>query len=654
MTKTKGIDVAELDTKVRPQDDFFQYANGGWISKNPVPKAESRWGTFLELRRSTDKRLHQLLLTVSKQKRVITGSKEQMLRDFYLSGTDMQTRNASGLSPLSDLRKKITSVTDMASLTKIIVELHIKGPGVFFGAGVDQDSKKSTAYALHMYQSGLGMPDRDYYLKDDAESVRVREAYKTYITKLYTMMGEKPVEAKKKMREQLAFETKLASISMTKEDRHDAEKVYHKKTRKELRALMKGFPIDDYLTRIGAGKVKYVIAMQPKFLSGLGTLLRDTPLETLKNYMECQLVNVYAGYLSASFIKARFAFYGTVLSGTKTMQPLWRRVMGSVNKSLGDLLGQMYVERYFSRQAKHQMEEMVGDLFRAYATRIKAVSWMSKTTKKKALKKLSAMNTKIGYPRKWRSYKGLLIKNDDYVGNEMRSGVYEYRRNMRKLNKPLDREEWHMNAHTVNAYFAPNLNDIVFPAGILQEPFFSVDADPVLNYGAIGSVIGHEITHGFDDDGSKFDEKGNMKNWWTPTDRKRFMKKAKLIEKQFDQYTVADGVKVNGRLTLGENIADLGGVSIALDAYRLRYGTDEEKDENGLTTTERFFLAFSLFEREHVRPEMAKLMALNDPHSPAKFRINGTLANVEDFYKTYNVTTKDKLYRAPNIRAKIW
>ena len=643
-----------IDSSHRPQDDFFHFANGGWLKDNPIPKAESRWGTFLELRRTTDKRLHQLLLEVSKQKRVATGSKEQMLRDFYLSGMDMKTRNARGLSPLKDLRKKITSVKDMASLTNTIAELHMKGPAVFFGASVDQDSKKSTAYALHIYQSGLGMPDRDYYLKDDAESVRVREAYKTYMVKLYTMMGEKPAEAKRKMEQQIAFETKLASISMTKEDRHDAEKVYHKKTRKELRSLMKGFPIDAYLKKIGGDEVKYVIAMQPKFLSGLATLLAKTPLETLKNYMEWQLVNVYAGYLSTPFIKARFAFYGTTLSGTHTMQPLWRRVMGSTNKSLGDLLGQLYVEKYFSPEAKHQMEEMVSDLFRAYAMRIKAVSWMSEATKKKALKKLNAMNTKIGYPKKWRSYKGLVVKSDDYVGNEMRSGLFEHRRNMRKLGKPLDRDEWHMYAHTVNAYFAPNLNDIVFPAGILQPPFFIPSGDPAVNYGAIGSVIGHEITHGFDDDGSKFDHLGNMKDWWSKDDRKRFMALAKRIEKQYDSYTVADGVKVNGRLTLGENIADLGGVSIALDAYRLRYGHSDTPDTHGYTPTQRFFLGFALFEREHSRKETEKLLAINDPHSPSLFRINGVVTNVEDFYLAYNLKKGDGLYKVPSERTKIW
>lgn len=643
-----------IDTSCRPQDDFFHYANGGWLKENPIPKAESRWGTFLELRRTTDERLHQLLQNVSKQKNVASGSKEQMLRDFFVSGMDMKTRNARGLSPLSELRKKITSVKDIPSLVNTIAELHMKGPAVFFGASVDQDSKKSTAYALHVYQSGLGMPDRDYYLKDDAESVRVRTAYKTYITKLYAMMGEKPKEAEKKMEAQVAFETKLAHISMTKEDRHDAEKVYHKKTRKELRALMNGFPVDAYLSRIGAGNVKYVIAMQPKFLQGMSELITKTPLETLKDYMECQLVNAYAGYMSAPFIKARFSFYGTVLSGTKSMQPLWRRVMGSTNKSLGDLLGQLYVEKYFSREAKRQMEEMVNDLFRAYAVKIKAVSWMSEPTKKKALKKLHAMNTKIGYPKKWHSYKGLVVKYDDYVGNEMRSGLYEHRRNMRKLGKPLDRGEWHMYAQTVNAYFAPNLNDIVFPAGILQPPFFVPSGDPAVNYGAIGSVIGHEITHGFDDDGSKFDHQGNMKDWWSKDDRKRFMALAKRIEKQYDAYTVADGVKVNGRLTLGENIADLGGVSIALDAYRLRYGTDETPDAHGHTPTQRFFFGFALFEREHSRKETEKLLAINDPHSPSLFRINGVVTNVSPFYEAFSLKKGDGLYKPASERTNIW
>lgn len=654
MSKTKEFNIMGMDKSARPQDDYFQYANGGWIAKNPVPANESRWGSFTKLRYETEQKLHTILNELLTKKDLRGGTPEQMIRDFYRSGMDMKLRNLKGVMPLDRIRKEIKSVKNLDELLKLVPKLHMLGISVFFGVGVDQDSKQSTRYALHFFQSGLGMPDRDYYFKEDAESERVRTAYKKHVKAVYKLMGRSKNQAEDETHNLFSFEHLLARVSMTKEDKHDAEKVYYKKTLKEFQKLAPSIVWKEYIKAIGGGTPTNCIVMQPKFFTHLSKFLKIVPFEELKSYVEWHVVNDYSSHLSERFIKQSFSFYGTVLSGTKVIKPLWRRIMNTVSGSLGEPLGRIFVAKHFPPKAKEVMNEMVEDLFSAYRARILAVDWMSRATKKKALLKLRAMNQKIGYPDKWRSYKDLVVRADEYVENIMRSSAYEHKRNIKKLGKPIDRGEWYMNPHTVNAYFAPNLNDIVFPAGILQAPFFSTDAEPVLNYGAIGSVIGHEITHGFDDDGSKFDAKGNMKNWWTPTDRKRFMKKAKIIEKQFDQYTVADGVKVNGRLTLGENIADLGGVSIALDAYRLRYGTEEVKDKNGFTTTERFFLGFSLFEREHSRPEVQKLLALTDPHSPAKFRINGTLANVDDFYKTYNVAPKDKLYRARNIRAKIW
>ncbi len=654
MKKNNRVDVTGLDTKVRPQDDYFAYANGGWIAANPIPPQESRWGSFTKLRYDVEQKLHRILMELLEKKSLPAGSPERMLHDFFAAGMNMKQRNAAGLSPLQGILASVSKAKTKEDIAKLLPKLHSMGLGVFFGAGVDQDSKQSTKYILHFFQSGLGMPDRDYYLKDDAESVRVRDAYTKHVAAVFKLMGRDKKEVQTLTEGLLALETAIARISMTKEDRRDAEKVYHKKSIKQLQTLAPYLSWKEYCKAIGAKDITQVIVMQPQFFAGLGKILATTPLETIQSYIAWHIVNDYSGYLSDPFIKQSFSFYSVTLAGTKTMKPLWRRVLGATSASLGDLLGRLFVEKHFDVRAKKIMDHMVQDLFTAYEARIRALDWMSPATKKKALLKLKAMNPKIGYPKKWRSYKGLVVKADDYACNAMRSAAFEFKRNLKKLGKALDRDEWHMNAHTVNAYFAPNLNDIVFPAGILQPPFFSPDAHPAQNYGAIGSVIGHEITHGFDDDGSKFDHHGNMKEWWTKEDRARFMKKAKKIEKQFDQYTVADGIKVNGRLTLGENIADLGGVSIALDAYHLRYGKDTEKDPDGFTAIERFFLGFALFEREHCRPEVEKLMVLTDPHSPAKFRINGTLTNVQEFYDAYSLKEKDGLYRAPKDRTKIW
>jgi putative endopeptidase len=550
--------------------------------------------------------------------------------------------------------KSAENVESHDELLVLLGELHRIHVGALFGAAVDQDSKESTKYILHMYQDGLGMPDRDYYLKDDKESKRVRTAYITYVEKFFKLLGKSASEAKRATKTVLAIETKLAEASMSKEERRDADKVYHKKTLSELQKLAPNFNWKQYFAYIGAGTPKAVIVMQPKFFAAVSRLLKEISLEEWKVYFAFHGVNDYAGYLSSTFVRHSFSFYGTVLTGMKKMRPLWRQTLASVNGGLGELLGKIYVKKYFTPQAKKKMNQLVDDLFEAYENRLKNLDWMSPGTKKKALKKLRSMNRKIGYPNKWKSYAGLEIKSTDFIGNAVRVAEYEHRREMRKLGKPIDRGEWFMYPQTVNAYFAPNLNDIVFPAAILQPPFFDPEADDAVNYGSIGTVIGHEITHGFDDQGSKYDEKGNLKSWWTKADRKRFEKKANLIVKQYDAYTVADGVHVNGKLTLGENIADLGGIAISLDAYRLRLKKTGRKDIGGLTPEQRFLLSISLFDRENSRPEFQKMQVLTDPHSPGIFRINGPLANLETFYEAYDVQPGDKLYRAPSIRTTVW
>jgi putative endopeptidase len=649
-----GFDVKELDDSIRPQDDFYHFVNKKWIDANPIPASESRWGSFVELRLRVDKQLRTILTELETTKNLVSGTPERMIRDFYRSGVDMKKRDALDAKPLEPMRKKIRSIKDLTGMQTVITEMHRTGASALWGSMIDQDSKNTQRYVLHFGQDGLGMPDREYYLKDDAESVRVRTAYMKHIENLFKLIGRTSAEAKREMRVIMDIETKLAHASMKKEDMREPEKTYHKMSVAQIQKLAPNIDWKRYLVSSDMKDVRDVIVMQPEFLSAVSGLLNSVSIEDWKTYLEWHYANDFSGLLSSRFIRESFSFYGTVLSGTKVMKPLWRRILSSVQGSLGEPLGQIYVKRHFSPEAKKRMKIMVEDLFVAFEARIKSLDWMTPTTKKKALLKLRAFNPKIGYPDKWRSYRGLKIVQDDYVGNVIRANLFEHKRAVQKLSKPIDRTEWHMFPQTVNAYFSPVMNDIVFPAGILQPPFFIPDGDDALNYGAMGAVIGHEMTHGFDDEGSQYDHKGNLKSWWTPEDRKRFEAKAKKVEKQFDQYTVADGLKVNGKLTLGENIADLGGLSIAYDALQYRLEKKGRTDLDGYTPEQRFFLGFAVFEREHSRPEFQKTQVLNDPHSPGIFRINGPASNLDIFYEAYGVKKGDTHYRASSEREKVW
>ncbi|MSU74576.1 M13 family peptidase [Candidatus Kaiserbacteria bacterium] len=654
MKKNWGFDTRDMDAKVRPQDDFYQYVNGTWLKKNPIPPHESRWGSFVILRYETEKQLRSLVTKVQKMRGLKAGTSEQMVRDLYLSAFNMKQRNVAGLTPLLPYLKQVENITDVPSLVSTLAHLEKIGGSGPWGLMVDQDMKNSEKYILHFCQGGLGMPDRDYYLKNDAESVRVRTAYEKHVEALLMLAGVTKAEAKKRREIVMRLETAIAKISMPKEELRDVDKTYHKMSIGGLTKLTRTIDWKSYFNIVGTGALREVVVMQPKFMKAISTMLVKEPIEDWKTYLTWHLLGGSASLLGAKFVKQNFSFYGTTLSGVKVMKPMWRRALGAVNGNLGEVLGKLYVDAYFGPEAKKRIVEIVADLFEAYEARISNLDWMSPATKKKAIKKLYAMNRKFGYPDKWKSYKGLVIKNDDYFGNAVRATDLEHKRVMRRLQKPVDRGEWFMTPQTVNAYCSFGLNDIVFPAAILQPPFFSKDADDGLNYGGIGTVIGHEITHGFDDQGSKFDGKGNRKTWWTKQDRTRFDKKAKVLVKQFNQYSVADGLKVNGQLTLGENIADLGGASIAFDAFKLRLAKTSRKDINDFTPEQRFFLGFALFERENRRPEAEKVQVLTDPHSPGLYRINGPASNLPEFYEAFSVTKSNKLYREPKDRAKIW
>ncbi|OGG42901.1 hypothetical protein A2841_02950 [Candidatus Kaiserbacteria bacterium RIFCSPHIGHO2_01_FULL_48_10] len=654
MKKTWGFDTHTIDKHVKPQDDFYRYANGAWLTKTRMPEDEARWGSFIILRHETEQKLRSILETLTKRAHLPLGSPEQLVRDFFASGMDMKTRNWLGVEPLEKWRALIHNINSHEDLLEMIARMHIIGVGVLWGAMVDQDSKNSARYALHLFQGGLGLPDREYYLKDEPEFKRVREAYLRHIKNVLILLKKTPAEIDNWTKTIMEIETHLARISMKKEDTRDVEKTYHKKTLKTLQKETPAINWKRYFALIEAHALPYLIVLQPEFLKGTEKLLSGIPLEAWKMYLEWHLIDGSASALSEPFVEENFNFYGRVLTGSKKMKPLWRRALAAVNGTVGEALGKLYVAKYFTERAKRKMDLLVDDLFAAYAERIRHLDWMTPSTKKKALVKLKQMQRKIGYPSRFKTYAGLKVLPDDYFGNTVRAAEHEHVRTMRKLKRPVDRKEWFMTPQTVNAYCNFNMNEVVFPAAILQAPFFDLSFDDAVNYGAIGYTIGHELTHGFDDQGSKFDGTGNMKRWWTEKDRALFEKKAKILELQFNTYKVTPDVSVNGKLTLGENIADLGGLAIAYDAYQKRLKKTGRKMIAGFTPEERFFFGFAQQERELARPEFLKMLALNDPHSPAEFRVNGPTSNFEPFYETFKVKKGQKLYREPKERAKIW
>ncbi|MDE2213203.1 MAG: M13 family metallopeptidase [Patescibacteria group bacterium] len=648
-----GFDTATIDQSVRPQDDFYHFANGGWLRDNSIPPTESRWGSFTILRYKTEHQLRSIIKELLHKKNLPSGSPAQLVRDFYYSAIDLEAREKRGLKPLSKWRAEIASLLSLKEMLEYISRMHRIGGSALWLTAIDQDSKKSSRYILHLWQGGIGMPDREYYLSDAPEQKRVRNAYIVYITKLFSLVGHKSLEARRRAQIVLSIETELARASMRKEDLRDPHKTYHKKKLRELFLLLPHVDWRGYF-KIQGINAKEVIVGQPEFFRALDTLLASVSLEEWKIYLEWHLLSDWAPALSKEFLRVSFNFYGRALAGNKKMRPLWRRSLGAVNGNIGEALGALYVERHFTKDAKRRMNALIEDLVAVYTERIRDLDWMSPGTKQKALRKLTTTNWKIGYPARFERYKGLLIQSGDYFGNLLRSAEYIHRREVRRLNRPVDRKRWYMTPQTVNAYHASNLNEIVFPAAILQAPFFDLHADSAVNYAAIGATIGHELTHGFDDQGSKFDGAGNMRNWWSKRDEGRFKKKSNILVKQFDSYEILPGLRANGELTLGENIADLGGLSIAYDAYQRHLRTHGRTIIDGFTPEERFFLGFAQVERELSRKEFIRMITLNDVHAFSPLRVNGPLSNFTPFYKAFGLKKGDKLYREEKKRAKIW
>ncbi|MDP2647972.1 MAG: M13 family metallopeptidase [Candidatus Yanofskybacteria bacterium] len=649
----KIIDLRDLNRQVEPVDDFFEFANGGWIKNNPIPATEIKWGSFYELTERNRKLLYGLVKEVSAA-RSGKAANERKVADFFISAMDTGKINKAGLYPLRNELQKIDGIESPNDLMQAVARLHVIGASSLWFPHVEQDDKDSERMVFRIYQNGLGLPDRDHYIKTDKRAADTRKEYLKYTAKTFRLMGYKPQKAQAAADKILEMETRLAHASMTRVEQRDVHKMYNKFTLARLRRTAPHIPWDAYLKGIGIKKPDGLIVSQPGFVKEIGHMVQSVQMEDWKTYLRFRLVSDYSPHLPGRFEKEHFRFYGTVLNGVKKMKPRWKRAIKIIDGALGDALGQLYVKKYFPVHAKERMDALVDNIIAAYRERIKNLDWMSAVTKKKALKKLGAVVKKIGYPDKWRDYSKLEISRDSHLKNIINSEVFDFKRKIAKLGKPIDRTEWLMSPPTVNAYYYPNLNDIVFPAGILQPPYFSDTADDAVNYGAIGAIIGHELTHGFDDQGRHFDDKGNLRNWWTEQDRKQFENKTEALVKQYDEYAVVDDMRVNGRLTLGENIADLGGLVIAYDALQLALKGKKQKRIDGFTPEQRFFIGIAVAFRAVYRPEAAREQALVDPHSPAKFRVNGPLSNMTQFYEAFGCEKGDALYRPEKERVKIW
>ncbi len=650
------IDPKSFDQSVKPTDDFFQFVNRKWIEENPIPEEESRWGSFSVLRAEVDRQLKEIFEKISVASDDGLPGRARKVRDFYRTGMDTAARNKLGDAPLSEMFALVDAAKDARDFSRVIGTLHRHGIDAWWVPTADADAKKSDVVALYIEQAGIGLPDRDYYLKDDAKSKEIREKYLPYMKEL--LLGSPAARGGAEPQEKaiMDIETELAKASWTRVERRDVEKQYNKFTASELVKLAPGIDWAAYFEAVGMSFPAEVIVGQPNFMSEANNLFGELPLDAHKAYLKWHILNDLSHCLDEARERAHFDFYGRTFAGTTEMKPLWRRVQNVVGALLGEAVGELYVKEHFSEEAKKKIGKLVEYLSSAYRARIENLPWMSDETKQRALAKLAAATRKLGYPDAWSDIGKMEIGTDSYARNAMRAHRFEFDRKMKQVGGPVDRSEWIMTPQTVNACYNLLFNEILFPAAILQSPFFDPDADDAVNFGGIGTVIGHELTHGFDDQGSLFDAKGNLSRWWTNEDKERFDAKTKSLAEQFDKFEALPGIFVNGKLTLGENIADLGGVHIAYDALMLALGETGKGDvrTDGLSPAERFFISYARVWRTAIREEALRSQVQMDPHSPGRFRVNGTLSNVQDFFDAFRASPADKLWRDPEDRVVIW
>jgi putative endopeptidase len=651
----QSFNLADLDTTCKPCQDFFQFANGGWIKRNPIPPEYASWGRFNELQNKNQEVLRQILEVAAQDKAAAPGSIDQKIGDFYAACMDTQRIESEGIKPIQPELEQISKIADLRQLEDEIALLHSRGVRAFFGFGSGQDDKNSAQVIGQANKGGLGLPDRDYYTKLDDKSKQIRDQYLQHVARMFELAGDAPEVASAESRTVIALETKLAEASKTRVERRNPEANYHKMAPADLRKLTPDFSWDAYFRNVGFPDIREVNVGQPEFFQALDKLLASEPIGDWKTYLRWHLIRTSAPALSSKLENENFDFYGRTLTGAKELPPRWKRCVNATDRALGEALGQKYVQKAFPPEAKSRANAMVENLVAALHSDLEVLPWMSDATRQQALAKLAAISLKIGYPDKWRDYSPYQVTRASYAENLQRSSAFESHRRLAKIGKPVDRTEWDMTPPTVNAYYDPNMNEIVFPAGILQPPFFDAAADDALNYGGIGAVIGHEMTHGFDDEGRQYDAQGNLRNWWTPEDLKNFNERAACIERQFDSFQVADDVHENGKLVLGESIADLGGLAIshmALD--RTLAGKPNAAAIDGFTPEQRFFLSLARIWGTTARPEYERMMVTVDPHPLPRFRANGAVMNMPEFAQAFSCQPGDPMAKPADQRCKIW
>ena len=648
---TSGISKKNMDTKVKPGDNFADYVNGTWYKNTKIPADKASYGAFDMLYDQSLKDVKTIIEDAAKGNNA-DGSDEQKIGDYFASFMNRKDRDAKGISPIQPELKAIDAIATYSDLASYFGKANRTGVSVPIAIFVNQDSKKPTEYALTTWQSGIGLPEREYYTATDAKMADIRKKYQVHVEKMLQIGGiENAADGAAKI---MALETTIASSHMKKEDTRDVVKLYNKYNINDLKTLMPDFDWAALLKTADMDKEESIIISQVEYTKSLNNIIKNTPLDTWKIYLKWGLLNRNTNRLNSALDKENFEFYDKTLYGIEKQQDDWKRAVNGVNGALGEVVGKVYVKKHFSPEAKERMVGLVKNLLKAYAENIKKLDWMSADTKKQALAKVDKFMIKIGYPDTWRDYSSLKIAKNDMYGNATRANEFEYQRNLNKLGKPVDRTEWGMTPQTVNAYYNPSLNEIVFPAAILQPPFFNLKADDAVNYGGIGAVIGHEIGHGFDDQGAAYDGNGVMKNWWTPADLTAFKAKTSALVAQYSGFKAFPDLNVNGEFTLGENIGDLGGLSIAIKAYKESLGGKEAPIMDGFTGMQRVFLGWGQVWGEKTREESLRSQIAGDPHSPAKFRINGVVRNVPEFYEAFKIKPTDSLYLAPEKRVKIW
>ena len=649
-----GLDKAELNHSIRPQDDLFRHVNGLWLENTSIPEDQAVYGSFMILRDDSELAVKEVLEDAAANPRPGVA---QQIGDLYASFLDEDRIEKLGAQPLKDGLDRIASVSNRSEFFRLLGALEREGVPGIWGSYVDNDAGNPERYLVHMYQGGIGLPDKDYYTDEKYEDIRTE--YVPHISRMLMLAGWSATDAIDAAQAIYALESKIATHHWSRVESRDAEKTYNLKDLAGLKSLNKKILWDEYLAgaQLKNSLLDWNVVMMPSFFEGIEELLSDDHLETWKLWLSWVLVRSYAPYLSSGFVEERFAFYGTKLTGQPVNRPRWKRAVGLVEGSLGEAVGQIYVEKHFPASSKKKMEELVGHLIEAYRQSITNLDWMTEETKVKALEKLSKFTPKIGYPDKWKDYSAIQISREDLVGNVRRVSSWEFDYHANKIGAPIDRDEWHMTPQTVNAYYNPGLNEIVFPAAILQPPFFSPEADDAINFGGIGGVIGHEIGHGFDDQGSKYDGDGKLVSWWTEADRKAFEERTRSLIDQYNELSpteLDDSHKVNGELTIGENIGDLGGLGIGWKAYLLSLEGKEPPVIDGMTAAERFLMSWAQCWRGKSRDEIAIQRLATDPHSPAEFRCNQVVKNLDLFHETFATSESDALWLDPEKRVVIW